>query len=65
MGRVPMKTTTENGSINAGDLLTVSSKPGFAMLCGDAKECECAIIGKALEGLNKGEGKILVLVMAH
>ena len=65
MGRVPTKATAENGRIRRGDLLTISSKTGYAMRCVEARKCEGAIIGKALEGLDKGEGKILVLVMAH
>lgn len=65
MGRVPVKVTTENGAIRPGDLLTVASKPGYAMRCTQVKNCEGAIIGKALEILEKGEGKILVLVMSH
>ncbi len=65
MGRVPVKATTENAPIRPGDLLTVSSKPGFAMRCSEAKGCEGAIIGKALAGLERGEGLILVLVMSH
>ena len=65
MGRVPVKATEENGLIRPGDLLTVSSKPGYAMRCADPKACEGAIIGKALEALESGEGMILVLVMAH
>ena len=65
MGRVPVKVTTEKGPINAGDLLTVSSKPGYAMRCAGANECEGAIIGKALQGLESGEGLILVLVMSR
>ena len=63
MGRVPVKATTENGAIRPGDLLTISSKPGYAMRC--AKTKECVIIGKALEGFEKGEGLILILVMAY
>lgn len=64
-GRVLCKVTTENGSIKFGDLLTTSSKPGYAM---KASPLECGsypngcIIGKALEELKEGEGKILVLV---
>ncbi|MCH8126650.1 hypothetical protein IIC38_11905, partial [candidate division KSB1 bacterium] len=65
MGRVPVKVTTENGPIRPGDLLTISTKPGYAMIYGKTKVCEGAIIGKALEGLESGEGMILVLVMAH
>ncbi len=65
MGRVPVKATTENGAIKPGDLLTVSKKPGYAMLCTGAKKCEGAIIGKALEALDSGEGLIEVLVISH
>ena len=65
MGQVPVKATTENGSIFPGNLLMVSNKPGYAQLCAEVKACEGAIIGKAIEGLARGEGLILVLVMAH
>jgi subtilisin family serine protease len=63
LGRVPVKATTENGPIRAGDLLTSSSKPGYAMRCESAAQCEGAIIGKALEALEEGEGVILMIVM--
>lgn len=65
MGRIPVKATCENGPIKAGDLLTVSSKPGFAMRCNDAKQCQRSIIGKALEELKREEGLILVMVIAR
>jgi hypothetical protein len=65
MGRVPVKATTENGPIRQGDLLTVSSKPGYAMRCAEAKGCDGAIIGKAMEGLKSGEGMVLVLLMSR
>jgi hypothetical protein len=35
------------------------------MRCADAKDCEGAIMGKALQGMESGEEMILVLVMAH
>lgn len=63
IGRVPVKATTENGPIRPGDLLTSSPKPGYAMRCASAQQCEGAIIGKALESLDAGEGVILMLVM--
>jgi hypothetical protein len=63
LGRVPVKATTENGPIRPGDLLTSASKPGYAMRCVDVTHCEGAIIGKALEALDKGEGVILILLM--
>ncbi|MCH8126704.1 hypothetical protein IIC38_12175 [candidate division KSB1 bacterium] len=65
MGRVPVKATTENGSIIPGDLLMAASKPGYAQRCAEGKGCKGAAIGKALEGLEKGEGLILVMVMSR
>ena len=66
MGRVPVKVTTTNGAIQAGDLLMVSQKkPGYAIRCPDANGSEGVIMGKALESLESGKGMILVLVMAH
>lgn len=65
MGRVPVKATTENGPINPGDLLTISTKPGYAMRCAESQACEGAIIGKALQSLETGKDLILVLVMGY
>ena len=65
IGKVPVKATTENGPIKVGDLFTVSSKPGYAMRCTAAETCKGAIIGKALESLESGEGLLLVLVMSN
>jgi hypothetical protein len=47
-GRVPVKVSTENGSINVGDYLTSSSIPGIAMRATKAG----TVIGKALESFN-------------
>ena len=63
-GTVPIKVTTENGPIEPGDLLTTSSKPGYAMVCNDANKCSGAIVGKALEPLGEGEGKVRMLVVS-
>ncbi|MCS6937607.1 MAG: hypothetical protein NZV61_08705, partial [Candidatus Bipolaricaulota bacterium] len=63
MGRVPVKATTEGGPIRPGDLLTSSSKPGYAMRCANPQICEGALLGKALEELKTGEGVILVLLV--
>ncbi len=65
VGRVPVKATTENGSIEVGDLLVSSSKPGYAMR-GDPEVVSGSpgvVIGKAMESLESGEGKILVLIV--
>ena len=63
MGTVPVKATTENGPINPGDLLTTSSKPGYAMVCNEAAKCAGSLIGKTLESLEEGEGKIKMLIV--
>lgn len=51
---------TTNGPIKIGDLLTSSSNSGYAM---KAKEPKIGtIIGKALQSLDSGAGKIAILV---
>ena len=59
-GQVQCKVTTENGAIAIGDLLTTSSKPGYAMKA--TNPIPGTILGKALESLEKDDGKIVVLV---
>jgi len=59
-GIVPTKVTTINGPIKRGDLLTTSSMPGYAMKVSEYKIG--TIVGKALESLESGEGKINVLI---
>jgi len=63
LGTVPVKATTENGPITPGDLLTTSSKPGYVMACNEPSKCAGAIVGKALETLEKGEDKIRILLV--
>ncbi len=62
IGIVPCKVTTENGAIQAGDLLVSSSLPGHAMHGTDRKRMMGAVVGKALQPLEKGTGVIEVLV---
>jgi len=62
VGRVPTKTSTENGPIKVGDLLVASSKPGYAMRGTDHDRMLGAVIGKALGSLDSGTGVIEVLV---
>ncbi|MEM5794482.1 MAG: hypothetical protein QXS48_00390 [Candidatus Aenigmatarchaeota archaeon] len=59
-GIVPTKVTTINGPIRRGDLLTTSNISGYAMKA--TKYVPGAIIGKAMESLESGEGKINVLI---
>lgn len=64
-GRVPVKASLENGNIEAGDLLTVSSKPGVAMRSTKAG----SVIGRALENVVcenvDGQEVCEVLVMVN
>src|SRR5215472_15658200 len=62
VGIVPCKVTAENGPIAAGDLLVTSSTRGHAMKGTDRSRMLGAVVGKALEPLQKGTGVIQVLV---
>jgi hypothetical protein len=62
VGIVPCKASTENGPIARGDLLVTSSVPGYAMRGTDKAKLAGAVIGKALQPLPEGKGKIEVLV---
>jgi hypothetical protein len=58
-GRVPVKVSTENGPIQAGDMLTSSSIPGVAMRATKAG----AIIGQALTAYSgEGVGEVTVFI---
>jgi len=61
-GRVYALATAANGPIKPGDLLTTSDVPGHAMKATDRELWPGAVIGKAMSGLEKGEGLVLVLV---
>lgn len=61
VGIVPCKVTAENGPIMVGDLLVTSSTPGHAMKSTDRGRLVGAVVGKALEPLQKGSGVIQVL----
>ncbi len=62
VGIVPCKVTSENGPIAVGDLLVTSSKRGRAMKGTDGSRMLGAVVGKALERLDHGDGVIQVLV---
>ncbi|MBC8489704.1 MAG: hypothetical protein H8D45_27100 [Bacteroidetes bacterium] len=65
-GRVYCNTIATNENIEPGDLLTTSSVPGYAMKVTDFENAHGAILGKAMESLEKGKkGQILVLVTLH
>jgi hypothetical protein len=52
-GKVPVKVTTENGSIKKGDRLVPSSTPGYAMkACGNIHCSPSVSVGMALEDFS-------------
>ncbi|MCD4697205.1 MAG: hypothetical protein K8S16_13290 [Bacteroidales bacterium] len=65
-GRVYCNTIATTDDIEPGDLLTTSSVPGYATKISNSKNAHGAILGKAMESLEKGhKGQILVLVTLH
>jgi hypothetical protein len=62
-GRVYCNVIAGDEPIEPGDLLTTSDVPGYAMRVVDHAQAQGAILGKAMQRLDKGEkGQILVLV---
>ncbi|MHC4733798.1 MAG: hypothetical protein ACYTDW_04975 [Planctomycetota bacterium] len=62
-GRVYCNVDATEQAIQAGDLLTTSAIPGHAMKATDYDRARGAILGKAMQKLEKGQkGQILVLV---
>jgi len=62
-GRVYCNVDAAEYGIEPGDMLTTSDKPGYAMKAADHTRASGAILGKAMEPLEKGnKGQILVLV---
>jgi hypothetical protein len=57
-----VKVDASYGAIRAGDLLTTSPNPGYAMKVTDKAQATGAIIGKALGDLESGTGTIPVMV---
>jgi hypothetical protein len=61
-GRVYVQADASYGSIQPGDLLTTSYTPGHVMKVSNYDQAQGAIIGKAMGGLEDGQGLVLVLV---
>jgi hypothetical protein len=61
-GRVYCLVDANQNSIRPGDLITTSSTPGYGMKAADRFRAQGSVIGKAITGLEKGRGLILVLV---
>ena len=62
IGVIPTKVCNENGSIQRGDMLVTSSKPGYAMKADIDKVRTGQVIGKALQNFTGNAGKINVMV---
>jgi len=62
MGKVYCKVDAQYGAIEMGDLLTTSPTAGYAMKVIDPLKAFGAVIGKALQSLNEGQGLIPILV---
>ena len=62
VGVVPVKASSENGTIQPGDLLVASDTPGHAMKAG-LNPPNGTVIGKALGSLDDETGEIQMLVM--
>jgi len=62
-GIVSCKVSAENGPIKRGDLLVSSSIPGHAMAAKPQQVKPGMLVGKALQPLDKGTGKIFILVI--
>jgi hypothetical protein len=61
-GRVNCRVDASYGPVVAGDLLTTSETPGYAMRAEPGNRALGAVIGKALSALDSGRGLIPVLV---
>lgn len=61
-GKVFCKVDASFGVIEMGDMLTTSPTPGYAMKALDPARAFGAILGKALQPLNAGQGLLPVLV---
>jgi hypothetical protein len=64
-GRVYCRVDASQGAIQPGDLITTSDVPGHGMKVTDHSRAHGAIIGKAMTGLESGQGLVLVLVSLH
>lgn len=62
VGIVPVKASAENGPIAPGDLLASAATPGHAMRANGQARVG-AVIGKALEPIATGTGRIRMLVV--
>jgi hypothetical protein len=62
LGKVYCKVDASYGSIEVGDLLTTSDRPGHAMKAADPTRVYGSVIGKALRPFKDGQGLIPILI---
>ncbi len=62
VGKVYCKVDAQYAPVEVGDLLTTSPTPGHAMKAEDPFKAFGAVIGKALRGLQNGQGLVPILV---
>jgi hypothetical protein len=62
VGKTYCNVIAEGAPIEVGDLITTSDRKGFAMKATDPARAFGAILGKALRPLERGRGRIPVLV---
>ena len=62
LGKVYCKVDASHASIEVGDLLTTSDRPGHAMKAADPLKAFGSVIGKALRPLKEGQGLIPILI---
>ncbi len=61
-GQVVVNASTENGPLRPGDLVVTASLPGHVMKA-PAQPVPGTVVGKVLQGLESGTGKIRIVVM--
>ena len=62
VGKVECLVDAGYGPVRCGDLLVSSPTPGYAMAAGDRLRAAGAVLGKALRGMDTGQGLIPILV---
>ncbi|MFP6656228.1 MAG: hypothetical protein VCB25_11425 [Myxococcota bacterium] len=64
-GVVPVKVVAGETGVRPGDFLVASDQPGYARPCPSESRCEGIIVGRALEALPSGRGRVMSLVRAR
>jgi len=62
LGKVYCKVDATDSPIEVGDLLTTAATPGHAMKAAEGDRAAGAVIGKALQPLQDGQGMIPILI---